>query len=261
LQSNQCNCKFIAARQSRKQSRHASCWRVRTCVPPLLGSTKISTENERLGAGLVPQRNFQDLEKGQGFPAPGRSHRFYFFTQEAHHTMDQPSSSHVESTNDLGSSAPAASAAESQQAPAAAAPAAEQHPGQDSAAATPASYSAVSPQPSTSSEPQLASSEAPPISYDPALIAAMQQQQQHMQQQQQQLASLNKPFGAVKLFIGQIPKNMTEPYISPLFAPFGNLVEVAIIRNRSTGESRGTPPPQAGRPPPGGGSDDCSILT
>lgn len=58
-------------------------------------------------------------------------------------------------------------------------------------------------------------------------------------QQQQQLASLNKPFGAVKLFIGQIPKTMTEPYIKPLFAPFGNLVEVAIIRNRATGESRG----------------------
>jgi len=57
--------------------------------------------------------------------------------------------------------------------------------------------------------------------------------------QQQQLVNLNKPFGAVKLFIGQLPKTMTEPYLRPLFAPFGNLVEVAIIRNRATGESRG----------------------
>lgn len=111
---------------------------------------------------------------------------------------------------------------------------------------TPAQESAPSsapPQPTPSSEapaqPQItsATSEAAPITYtpDPALVAAMQLQQQ----QHQQLASLNKPFGAVKLFIGQLPKTMTEPYISPLFAPFGNLVEVAIIRNRATGESRG----------------------
>lgn len=69
-------------------------------------------------------------------------------------------------------------------------------------------------------------------------MAAMQQQQQ-----QQQLAALNRPFGAAKLFVGQIPKTMTEAYLRPLFAPFGQLIEVAIIRNRQTGESRGTSHP------------------
>jgi len=54
-----------------------------------------------------------------------------------------------------------------------------------------------------------------------------------------QQQALNKPFGTAKLFIGQIPKTMTEAYLRPLFAPFGQLIEVAIIRNRQTGESRG----------------------
>lgn len=146
--------------------------------------------------------------------------------------MEQPT---TESTEQVATTAP--TSAEPQPAESTEQQQPQESPAQESAP------SSAPPQPTPSSEtpaqPQVtsATSEAAPITYtaDPALVAAMQLQQQ----QHQQLASLNKPFGAVKLFIGQLPKSMTEPYIGPLFAPFGNLVEVAIIRNRATGESRG----------------------
>lgn len=43
----------------------------------------------------------------------------------------------------------------------------------------------------------------------------------------------------VKLFIGQVPKSMSEEDIFPTFDPFGPLKDVAIIRDKHTGLHRG----------------------
>eukprot|EP00727_Mastigamoeba_balamuthi_P009428 m51a1_g5107 putative cugbp elav-like family member 3 isoform x9 (392) ;mRNA; r:324342-327377 len=44
---------------------------------------------------------------------------------------------------------------------------------------------------------------------------------------------------ATKLFIGQVPRHFSEADLRPLFDPYGPIIEVAIIRQRATGESRG----------------------
>eukprot|EP01097_Dermamoeba_algensis_P005550 TRINITY_DN3525_c0_g6_i1.p1 TRINITY_DN3525_c0_g6~~TRINITY_DN3525_c0_g6_i1.p1 ORF type:complete len:389 (-),score=87.77 TRINITY_DN3525_c0_g6_i1:107-1273(-) len=42
-----------------------------------------------------------------------------------------------------------------------------------------------------------------------------------------------------KLFVGQIPKTFTEEELRPYFSPYGNIVEIAILRDKATGTSRG----------------------
>jgi CUG-BP- and ETR3-like factor len=42
-----------------------------------------------------------------------------------------------------------------------------------------------------------------------------------------------------KLFVGQIPKSMSEEELTPMFQPFGNIVELSVIRDRATGQSKG----------------------
>ncbi len=46
---------------------------------------------------------------------------------------------------------------------------------------------------------------------------------------------------AVKLFVGQIPKTALEDQLKPIFAQFGEICEIAVIKDRMTGEHRGTP--------------------
>jgi len=42
-----------------------------------------------------------------------------------------------------------------------------------------------------------------------------------------------------KLFVGQVPRSMTETELRPMFVPFGEIVEITIIRDRFTQQSRG----------------------
>jgi len=44
---------------------------------------------------------------------------------------------------------------------------------------------------------------------------------------------------AVKLFVGQIPKDIVEEALRPVFAEFGPIFELTVIRDKSTGAHRG----------------------
>lgn len=44
---------------------------------------------------------------------------------------------------------------------------------------------------------------------------------------------------AVKLFIGQIPKDMTEEALRPIFADYGAIFDLTVIRDKATGLHRG----------------------
>lgn len=43
-----------------------------------------------------------------------------------------------------------------------------------------------------------------------------------------------------KLFVGQIPKNMTEDDLMPLFQQYGSIIELAVIREKMSGAHKGT---------------------
>lgn len=43
----------------------------------------------------------------------------------------------------------------------------------------------------------------------------------------------------VKLFVGQVPRNMEEADLFPIFEQYGPMVDVAIIRDKHTGQHRG----------------------
>ncbi|XP_043708114.1 flowering time control protein FCA-like isoform X2 [Telopea speciosissima] len=45
--------------------------------------------------------------------------------------------------------------------------------------------------------------------------------------------------GFAKLFVGSVPRTATEEDIRPLFAEHGNLIEVALIKDRRTGQQQG----------------------
>ncbi len=44
---------------------------------------------------------------------------------------------------------------------------------------------------------------------------------------------------AVKLFVGQIPKDMEEEALRPVFAEYGTIFDLTVIRDKATGQHRG----------------------
>ena len=50
---------------------------------------------------------------------------------------------------------------------------------------------------------------------------------------------LGKDEDAVKLFVGQVPKDMQEDTLRPIFAEFGPIFDLTIIRDKTTGSHRG----------------------
>ncbi|GJM88416.1 hypothetical protein PR202_ga04474 [Eleusine coracana subsp. coracana] len=72
------------------------------------------------------------------------------------------------------------------------------------------------------------------------------------QQQQQQAAAAEAPEGrggeSVKLFVGQVPKQMSEAELAAMFRDVSLVDEVTVIRDRATRVSRG-PDPYASSPP------------
>lgn len=47
---------------------------------------------------------------------------------------------------------------------------------------------------------------------------------------------------SVKLFVGQVPKHMTEAQLLTMFQEFALVDEVNIIKDKATRASRGSPP-------------------
>lgn len=49
---------------------------------------------------------------------------------------------------------------------------------------------------------------------------------------------------AIKLFVGQIPKHMSEDELGPVFDEFGEIFDLAVIRDKISGHHRGEGPHQ-----------------
>eukprot|EP01059_Diplonema_ambulator_P001864 TRINITY_DN1155_c0_g1_i10.p1 TRINITY_DN1155_c0_g1~~TRINITY_DN1155_c0_g1_i10.p1 ORF type:complete len:513 (+),score=199.46 TRINITY_DN1155_c0_g1_i10:61-1539(+) len=61
------------------------------------------------------------------------------------------------------------------------------------------------------------------------------------QNQQQDQADCQQPSnGPVKLFVGQVPGVCTEEMLQPLFQGFGTVLEVSIMRDKTTNRSKGS---------------------
>lgn len=65
------------------------------------------------------------------------------------------------------------------------------------------------------------------------------QQQQKQQQQPAAAAAEGRSRESVKLFVGQVPKQMPESELAAMFARVALVDEVTVIRDRATRVSRG----------------------